>query len=531
MIDRMIRSLFFVLCVIAFPLFGQGKYGKTSEDSTKCREYLSLYSEAYKKKSYQEAFPYWEWALKNCPASTKNLYIHAEKILSYKMKSSKTQTEKKKYLESLMSTYDQRNRYFPGSESSVIGKKAIAAHKYKYGTLDETYTLYEESLKLGGSNTDLSVLYGMFRLVKELYKEKSKPISKQIKEASKEMSDMADKQKKLLDKRKKAKREQIEAIDKDLQVLSENIQKGNQELSRLKDEKEQTLTVLFDVYDQVYPILEDNLEELPVALEVLKAKENPSKKDKKQIKKLPKKIKNYEKVKASIDKILAPLATCERLNKIYAKQYTDRKEDTKWLKKATKILTQKACYDLEIYPKIVEANFSKDPKAGAARTLAILSKKNKQDDKALKYYIKASDMESDERKKSKDYLNIAKIYSLKKQKTKAREYARKAARGKSQWGEPYILIGNLYASSANECGNNTFQKKAVYWAALAQFLKAMQVDRTEKNQKLAKKLIKSYAPLAPDKSLTFAHGYADKKEYTVKCWMNETVKIDQVSKL
>lgn len=508
-----------------------GKYGKTSEDSIKCREYLSLYSENYKKKNYEEVYKYWDWAVKNCPASTKNLYIHSEKIIGYKMKKAKGKDAKKPWVERLLSLYDQRNQYFPGKEAYLKGKKAIARQKYKYGSLEDTYALFRQVLETSKEKTDLPVLYGMFRIVKELYKEKVGPISKDLKSKTKEAQKLSGKRADLLKKRKTARRDKLDKIDADLKAISNQIKKVNDELKGFKDQKNEAISILFDVYDQVYPIIETSLELYPKTLSELEAKPNPTSKDKKKIAGLKKRMKNYKKVKASIDKLLAPLATCDRLDKIYTAQYDKRRGDVRWLQKVTKILTQKRCYDLKVYAQVVEDNFQKDPKAGSARTIAILAKKNKKDDKALEYYVKAAEMETDAYKKAKDYFNIAKIYNLKKKKTKARDYARKAIKENPTWGAPIILIGNLYAASANQCGKNGFQKKAVYWVALNEYLNAMVADPSEENQKEAKKLIKAYVPLAPDKSLTFAHGYTEKKTYTVKCWIQKTIKIDRVSKL
>ena len=75
-----------------------------------------------------------------------------------------------------------------------------------------------------------------------------------------------------------------------------------------------------------------------------------------------------------------------------------------------------------------------------------------------------------------------------------------AIRLRPQWGKPHILIGNLYVESANSCGENAFEKKAVYWLAIAEFKKAL---GDEESAKKARKLIKSYTPLTPNKTLIF----------------------------
>ena len=43
-------------------------------------------------------------------------------------------------------------------------------------------------------------------------------------------------------------------------------------------------------------------------------------------------------------------------------------------------------------------------------------------------------------------------------------------------GSAYLLIGNLYASSANNCGTSQFEKRAIYWLAAKEAKKASAVD-------------------------------------------------------
>ncbi len=50
----------------------RSKFGH-GEDSIRCMENLSLYSEYYKQKNFKEALPYWTIAFNECPLSTSRL--------------------------------------------------------------------------------------------------------------------------------------------------------------------------------------------------------------------------------------------------------------------------------------------------------------------------------------------------------------------------------------------------------------------------------------------------------------------------
>ena len=109
------------------------KYGH-GEDSLRCLENLSLYYEYYKQKNYAEAFPKWEIAFNECPASNKNLYSHGERIVEGLYKKEKDAAKKAEYYNLLMKVYDQRAKYF-GSDKKyptayVMGKKAITMLRY-----------------------------------------------------------------------------------------------------------------------------------------------------------------------------------------------------------------------------------------------------------------------------------------------------------------------------------------------------------------------------------------------------------------
>ena len=90
-------------------------------------------------------------------------------------------------------------------------------------------------------------------------------------------------------------------------------------------------------------------------------------------------------------------------------------------------------------------------------------------------------------------------------------------------GEAYLLIANLYASSANSCGKSEFEKRMVYVAAQQMAQKAADVDPVNRSRAL--KYVKSYKASAPDKKAIFTEGLASGSPYKIGCWIGITVKI------
>ena len=103
-----------------------------------------------------------------------------------------------------------------------------------------------------------------------------------------------------------------------------------------------------------------------------------------------------------------------------------------------------------------------------------------------------------------------------------RVYARKAIELDRTDGEPYMIIGYLYASAGKDCNANPLQAKAVYWAAVDQFVKAKTVDPSIAAK--ANEMIRDYSKMFPTSEDAFFYNVFEGDEYQVECWINETTK-------
>ena len=107
-------------------------------------------------------------------------------------------------------------------------------------------------------------------------------------------------------------------------------------------------------------------------------------------------------------------------------------------------------------------------------------------------------------------------------KSQARNYANQALSNKPSMGKAYILIAGLYANSANDCGNNQFEKQSVYWLAAQMARRAASVDPSLK--KTSQKLEASYSGRAPSKTDIFTQGKAG-EIITFDCWIRSSVTV------
>ncbi len=131
----------------------------------------------------------------------------------------------------------------------------------------------------------------------------------------------------------------------------------------------------------------------------------------------------------------------------------------------------------------------------------------------------------DNMEKSKYSYLIAKIYySHLKNFSKARQYAEKAAELRPGWGDPYMMIGRLYASSGPKCGSGRgWNSQVVTWVAIDMWNKAKREDPSVADE--ANKFIRKYSQYMPDKGDIFQRTLKEGGTYFVPCWIQRSTTI------
>ncbi|MDE5420103.1 hypothetical protein L3049_19095 [Labilibaculum sp. DW002] len=131
-------------------------------------------------------------------------------------------------------------------------------------------------------------------------------------------------------------------------------------------------------------------------------------------------------------------------------------------------------------------------------------------------------MEEDADVKADLHYKLAYIKFSKKEYAGMKSNALKAAALRSNWGQPYLLIGKAYAAYSQKYGSTELEKQAVYWVAVDKFKKAKSVDPECAEE--ARSLINDYSRHFPRTEEAFFEGIKQGDTYKVGAWINESTK-------
>ena len=218
-------------------------------------------------------------------------------------------------------------------------------------------------------------------------------------------------------------------------------------------------------------------------------------------------------------------ADCETLANVYGPKLDENKDNLPFLKQTIALLRKSRCQELDVYFKASEYAHAIEPTAESAVGLAKQAVKKKDYDTAIKRFEEAIGLETDANTKAEDYYMMALLEYEQNKYTKAREDCRKAVELNPNYGAPYMLIGNMYASTAKSVyPSDPVLMRAVYYAAIDKFSKAKQVDPSCAEE--ANKLIGSYSAHLPSTEEVFMHPDLEKgKPFTIGGWIGETVTV------
>jgi hypothetical protein len=140
---------------------------------------------------------------------------------------------------------------------------------------------------------------------------------------------------------------------------------------------------------------------------------------------------------------------------------------------------------------------------------------------AVEAFQRGIDATDDDDKKAQAYFYMAQIQNAELgQYGSARQNANKAAQLKSDWGKPYILIGDIYGRMSRNCGDAWDQRLAVL-AAIDKYNYAKSIDSDVASD--ANRRIGNYRESMPIKSEAFQRGLEEGARLQVGCGIGETV--------
>jgi len=443
----------------------------SAQNSEECLQDLSIFAEYAKVKNYDEAYGPWLKVREACPSLNVAIFSYGERILKDRIKKATPETRDAETAD-LIKLYDQWLENFPTRRNvsvsgDIISSKAQAMLDYKTADKMEVYKTFDLAYQTDAKSfNNPKELYNYFKTLYDLYKEGNQGVT---------MEQLFNKYEEVSEKF------EIESINlaKKLDVILKKQEEGTPLSSREVRSK------------RVYGI---NSNAIGTFL-------------------------------SNLDAIISKEATCVNLVPLYKRNFEEFKSDAVWLKRAASRMDSKECSDDPFFVTLVEALHTLDPSADSAYYLGILKDKAGDSQEALKYYEESISLQTDPYKKAKILYKIAIKFKSAGRKSSARSYALKALRFQPSMGRAYLMISNLYAGSANDCGETQFNKRAVYWLAAQMAFKAGEVDASIK--KLALKTARSYEGRAPSKTEIFTEG---NQGATIEfdCWIKSSVKVPEL---
>jgi len=462
---KMNTPKFLFYLILSIPFF-QLHSQNASDD---CREKLSIFAESAKIKNYKAAYEPWMSVRTNCPTYSLATFQYGEIILKDFIKNSSNDEEKEKYITDLLKLYDEWAANFPQRKGvNQIGK--IYSSKGQ-AMIDNNF---EDKLKI--------------------YKTFEYAYNNDVKSFSSPKS-----------------------LAYYFQTAYDLFKIGNSEVS---------LEVLFNKYEELTEKFESLRIDIAKKVDVILKKEasgialtSKEERNKRIYDTNSNAVGAYLQL---IDQNIAKEATCDILIPLYSKSFQENKNNPLWIKRAAGRLDGKECSNDPLFVTLVEQLHNLEPSADSAYYLGILNDKKGNFNEALKYYQESVTLETDNYKKANILYRIAVKLKNSGRKTSSRNYAERALSFQPSFGKAYLLIANLYASSANNCGETQFNKRAVYWLAAQTAQKAGRVDASIK--KIANRTAASFNGRAPSKTDIFTNG-SQGQRVTFSCWIRRSVKV------
>lgn len=234
-----------------------------------------------------------------------------------------------------------------------------------------------------------------------------------------------------------------------------------------------------------------------------------------------KQLNNYLATKTNLEGGVQPYANCEDLVRIYQKKFDADPDNVELLNKIASVLSARNCDKSDLYLAVAIKLHKLNPSPESAYFIGKRYLSDQEYSKATSYLLEATKSQ-DAKSAQQAYKYLAQIMLKEGKGEQGRSYAKKAIELDKTDGEPYMIIGYLYASSNKECNANPLHAKAVFWAAVDKFQKAKEVDPSMASK--ANEMIKEYSKLFPTSEDAFFYNVFEGDTYEVECWINETTK-------
>lgn len=234
-----------------------------------------------------------------------------------------------------------------------------------------------------------------------------------------------------------------------------------------------------------------------------------------------KQLNSYVATKGNLEGGVQPYANCEDLVRIYQKKFDAEPDNVELLNKIATVLSARNCDKSDLYLAVAIKLHKLNPSPESAYFIGKRYLSDQEYSKATNYLLEAT-KSADTKSAEQAYKYLAQIMLKESKWEQGRAYARKAIELDKTDGEPYMIIGYLYASSGKDCNVNPLHAKAVFWAAVDKFQRAKEVDPSLASK--ANEMIRDYSKMFPTSEDAFFYNVFEGDTYQVECWINETTK-------
>lgn len=451
------RSCFIILSLLmATSAFAQkgvedgSRYGH-GQDSIKCLENISIYSEFVKTGNYADAYKSWKEVFTDAPLAQMVTYTNGVKILKDMYQKETDPAKKEAYSSELMQVYEQRLKYLPELnkfyQNQVPEYEVMGAYAHDYISpsynnkidLNKAYKLLRQSVDLGKGNNQYFV-FG------DLMKISSTKLTKDPTHRDAFIQDYLD-------------------CSTYINTVIAGISDNEALLNAAKTTKEN-----IDAYF-----------------------------------------------------VKSGAADCESLQAIYGPKIEDNKTNLEYLNKVVSIMSTLECTSSDAYFAAAEYSYNIAPSSKSAQSLGILYYKKRNDtNKALEYFRQAIDLEEDPSVKADYYYMAAVFLQELGQRNQSKSYLQSAISLNPNYGEPYILLAQLYANDHEWCDEPALNQ-CTFFVVLDKLQTAKRVDPSVAEK--ADGLIKNYSQYTPKIEDLFMLSIKKGDKVEVKGWINETTTV------
>ena len=214
---------------------------------------------------------------------------------------------------------------------------------------------------------------------------------------------------------------------------------------------------------------------------------------------------------------------CKTLTDFYGNKMEANKTNKEFLYEVVTSLSAVGCNESDLYFTAAEYLYKLEPSANAALGLANRSLKSNDYDTAIKYYQEASNLETDKAKSADYMMQLARIFSNQRNFSRARQAAYDALKYNPNSGDAYILIAQLYATSAGGIFPEATKRGLVFCAAVDKLQKAKSVDPSVTGE--ANRLIGQYSSYYMDSENAFMMGIKPGESVFIPGWIQESTTV------